>query len=80
MSYREVSEIRDGMLIDWDMRSRWMMASSCAATSIAGQEGKYPVILTRGRTAVLHFDDLYGEQWRRCAKSIPTCHRLDQQV
>ena len=34
MSYREVSEIRDGMRIDWDMPITMDDGSFCAATSI----------------------------------------------
>jgi len=29
------SEIRDAMRIDWDVQSRWMMASCCAPTFFA---------------------------------------------
>ena len=32
MSYREVSEVRDGMQIDWDMPIRWTTGWCCDAT------------------------------------------------
>ncbi len=83
MSYREVSEIRDGMRIDWDMPIK-MDDGIVLRCDIYRpiKEGKYPVILTYGPYGKwLHFEDLYTEQWRRmCADHPDVPSGLDQQV
>src|ERR1043165_3815408 len=66
MSYREVSEIRDGMRIDWDMPIE-MDDGIVLRCDIYRpiKAGRYPVIMTLGPYGKwLHFDDLYSEQWR----------------
>ena len=58
MSYREVSEIRDGMRIDWDMPIE-MEDGIVLRCDIYRPvlEGKYPVIMTYGPYGKwLHFD------------------------
>src|SRR6266508_548277 len=73
MSYREVSEIRDGMRIDWDMPIKMDdgIVLRCDVYRPVKQ-GKYPVILTYGPYGKwLHFEDLYAEQWRRMCENHP---------
>ena len=73
MSYREVSEIRDGMRIDWDMPIE-MADGTVLRCDIYRpvKAGRYPVILTLGPYGKwLHFDDLYGEQWKRMCEIRP---------
>ena len=73
MSYREVSEIRDGMRIDWDMPIKMDdgLVLRCDIYRPV-KAGKYPVILTYGPYAKwLHFDDLYHEQWQRMCEIHP---------
>ena len=73
MSYREVSEIRDGMRIDWDMPITMDdgIVLRCDVYRPI-REGKYPVILTYGPYGKwLHFEDLYTEQWRRMCADHP---------
>jgi len=73
MSYREVSEIRDGMRIDWDMPIE-MDDGTVLRCDIYRpvKEGRYPVIMTLGPYGKwLHFDDLYSEQWRRMCEIRP---------
>jgi uncharacterized protein len=73
MSYREVSDIRDGMRIDWDMPIK-MDDGIVLRCDIYRpiKEGKYPVIMTYGPYGKwLHFEDLYTEQWRRMCESHP---------
>ena len=77
MDYREKSEIRDGMRIDWDMPIRMedgLVLRCDIYRPIA--EGKYPVIMTLGPYGKwLHFADLYKSQWdRMCADQpdVPT--------
>ena len=76
MSYREVSEIRDGMRIDWDMPIEMDdgLVLRCDIYRPV-KAGNYPVIMTYGPYGKwLHFDDLYHEQWQiGCARPIPTC-------
>jgi hypothetical protein len=73
MRYREKSEIRDGMRIDWDMPIKMddgVVLRADIYRPIA--EGKYPVIMTYGPYGKwLHFEDLYGEQWRRMCENHP---------
>jgi predicted acyl esterase len=73
MSYREVSEIRDGMRIDWDMPIKMDdgIVLRCDVYRPVKQ-GKYPVILTYGPYGKwLHFEDLYAEQWQRMCENHP---------
>jgi len=73
MNYREVSEVRDGMRIDWDMPIS-MDDGVVLRCDIyrPTKEGKYPVILTMGPYGKwLHFDDLYRAQWRRMCERHP---------
>ena len=73
MSYREVSEIRDGMRIDWDMPIEMDdgLVLRCDIYRPI-KVGRYPVIMTYGPYGKwLHFDDLYSEQWRRMCEIRP---------
>ena len=77
MEYREKSEIRDGMRIDWDMPIKMedgLVLRCDIYRPIA--EGKYPVIMTYGPYGKwLLFEDLYKDQWvRMCADQpdVPT--------
>src|SRR5262249_58464078 len=73
MDYREISDIRDGMRIDWDMPIEMddgLKLRCDIFRPIA--DGKYPVIMTRGPYGKwLHFDDLYSSQWRRMCEAHP---------
>jgi len=73
MDYREKSEIRDGMRIDWDMpitMDDGLKLRCDIYRPVAG--GKYPVIMTLGPYGKwLHFDDLYSSQWRRMCADQP---------
>ena len=73
MSYREVSEVRDGMRIDWDMPIEMDdgIVLRCDIYRPV-KAGKYPVIMTMGPYGKwLHFDDLYHEQWQRMCEIRP---------
>ncbi len=73
MNYREVSEIRDGMRIDWDIPIQ-MDDDIVLRCDIYRpiKEGRFPVILTMGPYGKwLHFDDLYRAQWRRMCERHP---------
>ena len=73
MDYREVTGIRDGMRIDWDMpipTDDGIVLRCDLYRPI--EDGKYPVIMTYGPYGKwLHFDDLYHDQWRRMCESHP---------
>jgi len=73
MEYREKSEIRDGMRIDWDMPIKiddGLVLRCDIYRPIA--DGKYPVIMTYGPYGKwLHFEDLYTDQWRRMCADQP---------
>ena len=73
MDYREKSEIRDGMRIDWDMpitMDDGLVLRCDIYRPIA--DGKYPVIMTYGPYGKwLHFEDLYTDQWRRMCADQP---------
>src|SRR5215470_4102966 len=73
MSYREKSEIRDGMRIDWDVpisMDDGLVVRADVFRPIA--EGRYPVIMTYGPYGKwLHFEDLYTEQWRLMCEEHP---------
>ena len=73
MDYRERSEIRDGMRIDWDMPITMDdgLVLRCDIFRPV-KEGKYPVILTYGPYGKwLRFEDFYKDQWRRMVKNHP---------
>ena len=73
MSYREVSEVRDGMRIDWDMPIEMDDGLELRCDIFRPiADGKYPVIMTLGPYGKwLHFDDLYSSQWRRMCEAHP---------
>jgi predicted acyl esterase len=73
MDYREVSEVREGMRIDWDapveMDDGLVLRADVYRPTAAG---RYPVIMTYGPYGKwLHFDDLYTDQWRRMCEEHP---------
>jgi predicted acyl esterase len=73
MSYREVSDMRDGMRIDWDMPITMDdgIVLRCDVYRPI-EDGQYPVILTYGPYGKwLHFDDLYKDQWRIMCETHP---------
>ena len=73
MELPEVSEIRDGMRIDWDMPITMEdgIVLRCDIYRLIAQ-GRYPVIMTYGPYGKwLHFEDLYTEQWRRMCEDRP---------
>ncbi|MGY1692412.1 CocE/NonD family hydrolase [Geodermatophilus sp. SYSU D01105] len=77
MRHREKTELRDGMLIDWDMPI--VMDDGVVLRCDIYRppaEGRYPVIMTLGPYGKqLHFEDGYAFQWRlMCAEhpDVPT--------
>src|SRR5882672_3639237 len=73
MNYREVSEIRDGMHINWDIPIKMDdgLVLRCDIYRPV-KPGKYPVLMTYGPYGKwLHFEDLYTEQWRRMCEDRP---------
>jgi predicted acyl esterase len=73
MNYREKSEIRDGMRIDWDVPIKADDGLVLRADVYRPvQDGKYPVILSYGPYGKwLHFEDLYTDQWVRMTEEHP---------
>ncbi|HET7597684.1 MAG TPA: CocE/NonD family hydrolase [Burkholderiales bacterium] len=73
MPYREVSEIRDGMRIDWDVPIPLPDGIVLRADVYRPvPDGRYPVIMTYGPYGKwLHFEDLYAAQWRRMCDEHP---------
>jgi predicted acyl esterase len=73
MSYREVSEVRDGMQIDWDVAIKMEDGVVLRADVYRPvKRGKYPVIMTYGPYGKwLHFEDGYETAWRRMAENHP---------
>ena len=73
MDYREVSEVRDGMRIDWDVPVKMedgLVLRADVYRPVA--DGRYPVILTYGPYGKwLHFEDLYIDQWSRMCQDHP---------
>jgi uncharacterized protein len=73
MDYREVSEIRDGMRIDWDLPIE--MDDGLAVRADVYRpitDGEYPVLLSYGPYGKwLHFEDGYETAWRRMAETHP---------
>src|SRR5499427_3748848 len=73
MSYREVSEVRDGMRIDWDMpiTANDGLVLRCDVFRPV-KPGRYPVILSYGPYGKwLHFADGYATAWKRMEEKHP---------
>ena len=73
MSYREVSEVRDGMQIDWDMPITMDdgLVLRCDVFRPI-KKGRYPVLLSYGPYGKwLHFEDGYKTAWDRMALKHP---------
>jgi predicted acyl esterase len=73
MSYREVSEVRDGMHIDWDVPIKMDDGVVLRADVYRPvKPGKYPVLMTYGPYGKwLHFEDGYETAWRRMVENHP---------
>jgi len=73
MRYREKSELRDGMRIDWDLPITMDDGLILRADIYRPvTEGQYPVIMTYGPYGKwLHFEDIYGFQWRLMCEDHP---------
>ena len=73
MSYREISESRDGMKIDWDVPITMDDGLVLRADIFRPiKEGKYPVLLSHGPYAKwLHFEDGYETAWNRMKEKHP---------
>ena len=73
MSYREVSEVRDGMQIDWDVPIRMEDGVVLRADVFRPvKRGKCPVIMSYGPYGKwLHFEDGYETAWRRMVENHP---------
>jgi len=73
MDYRGISEIRDGMRIDWDVpiaMDDGLEVRADVYRPVA--EGRYPVLLSYGPYGKwLHFEDGYQTAWRRMAEIHP---------
>ncbi len=73
MSYREVSEIRDGMRIEWDMPIEMDdgVVLRCDIFRPV-KRGRFPVLLSYGPYGKwLHFEDGYNTAWDRMAEKHP---------
>ena len=67
------TEIRDGMKIDWDVPIEMDdgVVLRCDVYRPI-EDGSYPVIISYGPYGkLLHFEDLYTDQWRRMAEEHP---------
>src|SRR3954462_13898912 len=73
MSYREVSEVRDGMRIDWDMPIEMDDGLVVRADIFRPvKKGRYPVLLSYGPYGKwLHFEDGYKTAWKRMEEKHP---------
>ena len=71
--YDTRTEMRDGMAIDWDVAIEMDDGIVLRADVYRPPEdGRYPVIMTYGPYGkLLHFEDLYTDQWRRMADKHP---------
>ncbi len=73
MGYRETTEIRDGMCIDWDVpiaMDDGVLLRADVYRPVA--EGRYPVIMSYGPYGKwLRFEDLYDDQWRNMCEAHP---------
>ena len=73
MEYREVSEIRDGMRIDWDVPIKMddgIVLRADVYRPVA--DGKYPVIMSHGCYGKwLHFEDGYETCWKLMCENHP---------
>jgi uncharacterized protein len=73
MSYREVSEVRNGMRIEWDMPIEMDdgLVLRCDVFRPV-KNGRYPVLLSHGPYGKwLHFEDGYKTAWDRMAEKHP---------
>ena len=73
MDYREVSDIRDGMRIDWDMPITMNdgLVLRCDVFRPV-KKGRYPVLLSYGPYGKwLHFEDGYATAWNRMVEKHP---------
>jgi len=73
MSYREVSEVRDCMRIDWDMPITMDdgLVLRCDVFRPV-KKGRYPVLLSHGPYGKwLHFEDGYKTAWKRMEQKQP---------
>ena len=67
------TDIRDGMAIDWDVPIEMDdgIVLRCDVYRPI-EDGKYPVIMSMGPYGKwLHFEDMYGDQWRRMCEIHP---------
>ncbi|MDE0060028.1 MAG: CocE/NonD family hydrolase, partial [Defluviicoccus sp.] len=67
------TEIRDGMTIEWDAPIEMDdgIVLRCDVYRPI-EDGSYPVIISYGPYGkLLHFEDLYTDQWRRMARNHP---------
>ena len=73
MRHREKTELRDGMLIDWDMPIVMDDGVTLRADIYRPPaEGQYPVIMTLGPYGKqLHFEDGYPHQWHLMCEEHP---------
>jgi predicted acyl esterase len=73
MSYREVSEVRDGMQIDWDIPIEMDDGLVVRADVFRPiKKGRYPVLLSYGPYGKwLHFEDGYKTAWDRMQEKHP---------
>ena len=74
MSYREVSEVRDGMRIDWDVPIEMDDGTVLRADVFRPiAKGRYPVLLSHGPYGKsLHFEDGYKTAWNRMIEKHPS--------
>ena len=70
---RALSEVRDGMRIDWDFPLEMDDGTVLRADVFRPAEpGRYPVIMSYGPYGKwLRFEDLYIDQWRRMCEDHP---------
>lgn len=73
MTYRELSEIRNGMQIDWDVPINMDDGIDLRADIFRpADDGHYPVIMSYGPYGKwLKFQDLYVDQWERMCEEHP---------